>query len=252
MYLPDVADLSLVDAALAYAGAGVSVFPLAQKTKRPIHMGGFTQATTDEKQIRAWWDTHPQANIGAVPGMSGCIVPDIDTVEARQAWFEKVVVETAATQTGGGVGVHPWYSSDKLARRSHWRLDEDGGPFQDKRLANLLFRAAGGYVVVAPSIHPDTGQPYRLINAKIPVSSLPADIEKALLEIPARDAGGGHPVSAPDAERWFKENSADETDKGGAGVVKRTLEAIKDSPKDSRNDVLLAEVGILLNAAYLW
>lgn len=244
--------LALPEAALAYARAGVPVFPLASKSKRPIYMGGFNQATTDIDQVSKWWTDNPSANIGAVPGKVGCIVPDIDSDEAREAWFSRVVVETAATQTGGGVGVHPWYISDALAKRSHWRLDEHGGPFKDDRLAHLLFRASGGYVVVAPSIHPDTDQPYTLIDPAATISALPSDVEDGLLKIPSREAGGGYAVSAPLVGQWFADNSAAATSPGGLSILNQRLEAIAKAPKDTRNDVLLAEVGVLLNAAYVW
>src|SRR5690606_33187130 len=138
LVLPDVADLSLPEAALAYGEAGIAVFPLAQRTKRPIFIGGFLRAPTDREQLAKWWEQHPNANIGAVPGLVGCIVPDIDTVEARRAWYERVVVKTAATQTGGGVGIHAWYHSPRLATRSSLRLAAHSLPVQPQRLAHLL------------------------------------------------------------------------------------------------------------------
>lgn len=251
LFLPDVAGLTLVDAARAYARAGIPVFPLATRTKRPIFMGGFNQASTDPATIDAWWATHPEANIGAVPGLIGCIVPDIDTADARAAWHERVIVETASTETGGGVGVHPWYRSEALSRRSHWRLDEHGGPFQDDRLANLLFRAAGGYVVVAPSIHPDTGDAYRLVEPGTPISDLPTDIEQALLTIPSREAGGGHALDKPSAQQWLADHSRTMSE-GGQGILNQRIANIIEAPKDTRNDTLMAEVGVLLNSAYTW
>lgn len=250
--LPAVSNLSLHDAALAYAQAGIPVFPLSPRTKRPIEMGGFTAATTDLDQIDLWWGQNPNANIGAVPGMIGCIVPDIDTTEGREAWAELVPVPTSSTLTGGGVGAHPWYRSTELAKRSHWRLDPDGAPFDDERLANLLFRASGGYVVVSPSIHPDTGNQYRLEAEGIPIADLPSKIERALLGLPARQAGGGHAADTESAQLWFEEVSKPETSEGGATVLSHVIERIAEAPKDARNDTLLAEVGVLLNAAYLW
>lgn len=245
-------DTPLGEAALAYAREGVPVFPLAQKSKRPIFMGGFNQATTDESQIQDWWSDHPQANIGAVPGRIGCIVPDIDTVEARRAWFDRVVVETASTQTGGGVGVHPWYLAPRLAQRSHWRLDEQGGPFEDPALGELLFRASGGYVVVAPSIHPDTGDPYRFTSPDTEISALPTDIEDLLLQVHSRDAGTSRAANRAEAEEWLKQNSKPQTSEGGEAILAKRIENIANAHKDARNDTLLAEVGVLLNAAYHW
>ena len=47
--------------------AGVSIAP---GKKVPLTRHGFKDATTDEKQIRAWWKRWPNANIGAPTGIA--------------------------------------------------------------------------------------------------------------------------------------------------------------------------------------
>ncbi|MFO0932928.1 MAG: bifunctional DNA primase/polymerase [Planctomycetota bacterium] len=91
----------MLDAALAYARAGLPVFPIAPGGKLPAIPSahpkgdpqrglchgecgrdghGFHDATTDETRIRAWWETWPDANIGLRAGeASGFDVVDLDT-----------------------------------------------------------------------------------------------------------------------------------------------------------------------------
>ncbi|HEU5377590.1 MAG TPA: bifunctional DNA primase/polymerase, partial [Ktedonobacteraceae bacterium] len=70
---------SLARAAIAYAQAGIPVFPLVPGGKQPLVPQGFYQATTDLERIARWWQAHPQANIGVACGApSDWWVLDID------------------------------------------------------------------------------------------------------------------------------------------------------------------------------
>ena len=65
-------------AALAYAAAGVPVFPCGPD-KRPLTPNGFKAASTNAATIAAWWTTHPRALIGRPTGaISGVVVLDVD------------------------------------------------------------------------------------------------------------------------------------------------------------------------------
>lgn len=67
-------------AALTYAGAGRSVFPV-KANKQPwtdVCPNGFHDATTDADTIRKWWRRHPNAGIGMVP-LPGELVLDVET-----------------------------------------------------------------------------------------------------------------------------------------------------------------------------
>jgi len=61
---------TLPDAALAYARAGLRIFPLTPATKTPpAAMKGWPErASCDPKQVAAWWATEPNANIGLLLG----------------------------------------------------------------------------------------------------------------------------------------------------------------------------------------
>src|ERR1700730_7611426 len=98
MSVPDnagVVNNPVLDAALAYAAAGIPVFPCEPSTKQPIgtlvppdrdprgrgylkSSGGFN-ATTDPDKIREWWAFRPDSMLGLPTGaVSGVFVVDLD------------------------------------------------------------------------------------------------------------------------------------------------------------------------------
>ena len=68
---------ALLAAALWYAEQGMPVFPCAVGGKRPLTKHGLHDATTDLEQIRRWWTSVPQANIGLPTGHRYDVI-DID------------------------------------------------------------------------------------------------------------------------------------------------------------------------------
>lgn len=69
----------LLEAALEYAEAGIPIFPIVPKEKRPLTKNGVKDATIDETTIRNWWSTWPDANIGIPLGnKSGFVAIDVD------------------------------------------------------------------------------------------------------------------------------------------------------------------------------
>ena len=71
---------TILDAALKYAEQGWKVFPLQPNTKIPFPgTNGVKDATDNPETIRAWWNVHPDANVGLACGEpSGVWVVDID------------------------------------------------------------------------------------------------------------------------------------------------------------------------------
>ena len=63
--------------ALGLAAAGLPVFP-AGPDKRPLLSGWQEKASSEERQIRKWWDSYPTALPAIVVGRSGLVVIDCD------------------------------------------------------------------------------------------------------------------------------------------------------------------------------
>lgn len=66
---------SMLSAAQEYAEKGLAVFPCG-KDKAPYTPHGHKDASTDPDQIRSWWSTWPDANVGYKP--AGAVVIDLD------------------------------------------------------------------------------------------------------------------------------------------------------------------------------
>ncbi len=111
--------------------------------KHPRCEHGCNDATSDEKQIRAWWTDWPKANIGIATG-NGLLVLDIDP---RHGGDESLVQlkadygqlpDTPCVITGGG-GRHFYFTGD--------------GPTRAGVYPGVDLRGRGGYVVAPPSNH---------------------------------------------------------------------------------------------------
>ncbi|MDP9399381.1 MAG: bifunctional DNA primase/polymerase [Actinomycetota bacterium] len=165
----------MAELALAYADAGLPVFPLRPGSKVPLTQRGFRDATRDPGTIRAWWRRCPQANIG-LPTGSGLVVFDVDTHHGGVVDERWPQTSTVATPNGG---VHLYY-------RSHWAV-----PSSVARVAKGVdVRADGGYVVAAGSPLPAPG--WRRLN-DAPPAGLPGWMARLACEpgvsLPGRRAG---------------------------------------------------------------
>lgn len=140
-------------AAVAYAAAGLPVFPLAGKIPRTVD--GLKAATTDAEQVRSWWQRWPDADIGIRTGIeSGVIVLDIDVQHGGQRTLLELerahgkVSATPEVLTGGG-GKHLYFRHPGVeVRNSAGKLGH-----------GVDLRGDGGYVVAPPSVH-ENGRVY--------------------------------------------------------------------------------------------
>ena len=72
---------ALEDAALEYGAQGIAIIPCAERGKKPaLSTTGkeHAAASHDADQIRQWWATYPNANIGIVCTPNRLAVIDID------------------------------------------------------------------------------------------------------------------------------------------------------------------------------
>jgi len=139
----------MLNEALAYAALGWRVFPLEPRGKKPLIREWQIKATTDAEVIREWWAKWPDANIGIATGLeTGWFVLDVDGEtgsESLLALESEIgpLPETREARTGSG-GRHLLFKMP----------DRDIRNKQSFR-PGLDIRGNGGYIVVAPSIHPN-------------------------------------------------------------------------------------------------
>lgn len=138
-----------LDAALAHARYGFSIFPLIPNDKRPLIENWQNLATNDEQQVKAWWSTYPDANIGV--STENLLVIDVDPrnggVETFKSLFEtqhligdEFPPTLAASTQSSGTHMFYWLPHGVTVR---------GGA---NKLGNGVdIKSHGGYVVGAGS-----------------------------------------------------------------------------------------------------
>lgn len=149
---------SFMDAALGYVSLGWRVFPLKPRSKEPATAHGFKDATNDAEQVRRWWTSNPDYNIGIATGSGLCVIdvddkPDKHPVlgsDMLRDWETEHsnLEETVCCKTGTG-GMHYYYDVGSK---------HISGCQSDTIFIDL--RCDGNYVVAPPSVHPDTGLRY--------------------------------------------------------------------------------------------
>jgi putative DNA primase/helicase len=162
----------LLDAALGYAAKGIPVFP-CKRDKKPVTKNGFLNATTDENQIRKWWE-ETAWSIGVPTGQaSKQIVFDVDGPNGETSFRQMEAKHGPLPETlqvGTQEGRHLYFQWPGV----HIQISADGrfgGP-------GLDMRGDGGYVIVPPSPFPNGNGQYTFINS-LPLAMPPA----ALIEL---------------------------------------------------------------------
>lgn len=152
---------SLLSAALSYAQRGWLVIPVWPRSKFAWFAGWPRLATTDEQQIRRWWDEHPDANVGVLLGSaSGIVAIDVDSEDGEAVLAEMSGGDMPATVekiTPGG-------------RRLIYAIPEGleyeplGLSLKDCNGDEMLrLQGKDEQMVMPPSVHP--GKPERSIPA---------------------------------------------------------------------------------------
>lgn len=158
-----------------YASQGYAVLPLvgkepaprpdgARKPKGdPIRLGAY-DASSDPRVWDYWLRRYGACNIGiAVP--RGKIAIDVDPRHGGDVDFERLerergecfAVGVAASQRTGGGGWHFLFDAPPDQRYPGGKLEGCLG---------LDVKQHGGYLVAAPSVHPDTGKRYEFTPAR--------------------------------------------------------------------------------------
>ena len=180
--------MTLQEAALRYAAAGIPVMPLhwlkqdgtcscrlgdmcQAKGKHPRIKNWCEEATTDPAKIKEWWDKTPSANIGIPMGeRSGLVALDVDTRHHGEESLailmdENDILPTTITATTGGGGKHYVFKyTEELALKNVVGFRE-----------GLDVRTQGGMIVAEPSLH-HSGRTYQWDEGKSPFDIVAADM----------------------------------------------------------------------------
>lgn len=173
----------LRDAALAYAAAGLPVFPCVPAEKTPLTKHGFHEATTSTRRIRGWWAWQPNANIGIATG-HGVDVLDVDVHPGGDGYavlqrlqHDGLLAGALQSVLSPSGGVHLYFPSEPQRPRATWA----------RGTAHVDFRGTGGYIIAPPSIRNVDGvrRRYETIAVGGAGAPLDADTIRTLLT-PAR------------------------------------------------------------------
>jgi len=166
-----MADRNLV-AALEYLHKyQFSVIPVNSDKKPLIKWEEYQKRLASEVEVRKWWQTFPNANVGIVTGgVSKLCVFDTDDESADRFFNELLPDQTACPVVVTPRGGKHYYfrcPDDKISNKAMIRSE------------HLDFRGNGGYVVAAPSVN-GNGRAYRFLPEchikNVPIPALPADL----------------------------------------------------------------------------
>jgi hypothetical protein len=152
---------NLAAAAEEYAAREWPIIPLNGKVPAIREWQKFI---ANEVNVRLWWGSERPANIGLRTSESGYIVVDTDNEQA-EAWVAAHLPVTPMAVTTGSGSKHRYFERPprkEIRNRQGW-----------KGIHGLDIRGHGGYIVLPPSIHPETHEPYRFVNGIHPPSELP-------------------------------------------------------------------------------
>lgn len=150
--------LEMLDHALQYAARGWPVFKIAPGTKKPYPGShGFKDAATHEIIVNRMWDEHPDADIAFATGkVADAWVLDIDGEEGSRNLTKLEaelgpLPETLEQRSASG-GRHLFFNwpAGGLEVRNKQALKYNGVEHK-----GVDVRGEGGYVVLAPSGHPN-------------------------------------------------------------------------------------------------
>ncbi len=215
----------LLRAALAYAEKGIPVFPC--KGKKPLTRRGFKDASTLTQQITAWWNAHPDANIGIPTGkISGLLVLDVDGerggfggLEALEA--ERGEITRTRTHSTGSGGVHHLYKYP----------GEHFGNSSGTLPSGLDIRGEGGYIIAPPSA---TTHPYTVLD-DAPLAASPEWLLEALRRTHSAAHGGAEGAnSTKNGSMGANKHSRPSTQAPGSPVSAAADGPIPDGQRNER------------------
>ncbi len=206
--------MSLIEPALRYLSAGMSVIPIDHRNKKPFFpWGKYKSVKPTVGEIRDWFGGNTKAMACITGTVSGNIVVfdfDIEGYYAR--WREIIgdVADTLPTQRTGGGGYQVFLKCDKPGRNS--KLAFDINQNGEKRIA-IETREEGGYVLIPPSLHPSGGTYAWIPGSPRVIPKLDADTVDMLYNA-ARSLD-----ATPEPEEFVKAKSESPRRRKGTNVI---------------------------------
>ena len=192
-----MADTALAEAAVKYASMGFAVLPLKPRGKEPNIAHGVKDATADVAQVKAWWERHPNDNIGLAMGAAsgGIVAIDIDVDEdAGKDGYDTLrtwenahgeLPETATSITGRG-GYHMLY-----------RMAGVGNSVGRDSAVDI--RSDGGFIVAPPSVHPNgVAYQWEFDPEEFPPADADENVKAFVASVQPAKADGGERMSVKD------------------------------------------------------
>lgn len=165
-----------------YWKANLPVFPLYPRKKEPMLSGWreYSVIMPSEQTRNTWLQSYPHSNLGLALGpCSNIAVIDIDTDDKK---LIKAIMEA--------LPVSPWVRKGQKGMVLAYRFNRSVKTFRIRTNLNesvVEYLSEGTYVVLPPSIHPKTQQPYvenvRLVDLLADLPLAPVDIEDRLRKV---------------------------------------------------------------------
>ena len=141
--------------------------PMPSASKAPKHKRWQEpdRAFSDAKVARVFFEKYPTSNVGLLHSASGTCAIDIDHIENTRIIFEALGIDfDALMQSAPQIKGRPDRGKLIFRAPSHLTRRSIAWPTIDNpRKTEIVFELRAGPVqdVLPPSIHPDTGRPYR-------------------------------------------------------------------------------------------
>jgi len=153
---------------------GYHVFQCSPKTKLPFTTApnGCNSASGDPDVVRGWWERYPNCNIGLK--CDNVLIIDVDNKNGKDGNgdFARIADRVGPLTTGpislsGNGGYHLFFQRPDADIKGVNGLKWDG------KKTGIDIQVGNQYIVVPPSIHPETGKAYTWKVEPAPVTELP-------------------------------------------------------------------------------
>lgn len=210
LVLPDVNGLDVQAAALAYARAGIAIFPTDPDSKRPLIGSWTTGSTTDETRVLSYWPDDGKPRGIGIPvgrlGEHGGLVVDLDHPELMpdgvRARLDATGTAVSQTQPGRLQYVFLLREGEKYGNAP--------GPLKHM---GCDVRGAGGYIQAPPTVRQAGVYTWQGVT----VEERPDWLAEMLT--PSSGGSGSGSASPEDVREWMDRHSGGSADMIGRKMI---------------------------------